>query len=504
MFANMGLPDLGEHIHLGEYSVAAFTTLQLRDIQGFGIAGFRKDHQEILFIKIADPAGGRRLIAWLQPRTASAWEVGTFNSVFSEVRARTGAETLSATWTGILISSAGYQALGVSTANLPSGEGTTAFTAGMATRSQQIGDTGPLDAPSSWLPPFRPGGGVHLCIVVGSDEPDDLADLVRNIGDQVSASGCEIVFQERGETLPPPLTGHEHFGFKDGISQPAIDGYDDPPQANEPPPVPAGEFVFGFPNAVGAVVQPAGALWTNGSFAVFRRLHQDVAAFRSQVAAGVTGSNPPRSPDQTAAAMMGRWPSGAPLELNPDADPGIANATNAFQYQAPPFTDDAGQKCPHFAHIRKANPRDETTPLPATDDPKTHRMIRRGIPFGPPLPADATADDGTDRGLHFMCLVSDLDRQFEFVQRQWLNDPNFPNGSPSATPGGYSPPPQAPPDGPDPVVGEHTAGESCVLNQASGQHPFAIPVQLTRVTAGEYFFVPSLSSLGLIGGGTAG
>lgn len=197
---------------------------------------------------------------------------------------------------------------------------------------------------------------------------------------------------------------------------------------------------------------------------------------------------------------MGRWPSGASLEVNNAADAG-SGTDNDFQYRAAPFNDDAGQKCPHFAHIRKANPRDETTPIPATDDPRFHRMIRRGIPFGPPLSVGATSDDGTARGLHFMCVVSDLDRQFEFIQRQWLNDPNFPSGVPSATSGAYSPVPQSTPDGPDPVVGEHDAGAQCVLNQASGQHPFPVQVQLVRVTAGEYFFIPSLSALGSIAGG---
>lgn len=478
----------------------AFTTQQEQDIQGFGIAGFRKDHQEVLFVRLGDPTGGRRLLGWLQPRTASAWEVGNFNSVFSEVRARTYQETLCATWLGVLISAAGYQALGVATSGLAPGVGTDAFNAGMANRSTQIGDTGPLDIPAAWLESFRPGAGVHLCIVVAADERDDLDDLVTEVGNQVSECGCEVVFQERGATLRPPLTGHEHFGFKDGISQPAIADYDDPPAPNEPAAVPAGEFVLGFPNSQGAAVTLGGTLWTDGSFAVFRRLYQDVAAFRNQCNAGVAGSNPVLTSDQTGAALVGRWPSGAPLELNPGSDPGAGGITNAFEYLAAPFSDDDGHNCPHFAHIRKVNPRDETTPAPAADNPALHRMIRRGIPFGPALPLGA-ADDGAQRGLHFFSVVSDLDRQFEFVQRQWLNDPNFPNGQMGPTPGTYGPPAQVPGDGPDPIVGEADASEQCLLVQAAGSHQFPITTQLVHVTAGEYFFVPSLSALEAIATG---
>ena len=477
----------------------AFTSEQLEDIQGFGIAGFNKDHQELLFVRVGDPVGGRRLLSWLQSRTASAWEVGTFNQLFKEIKGRTNNEPLAVTWIAVLISAAGYQALGISTSGLPAGDGTAAFNGGMASRAPNIGDTGPLDVPTSWLTPFRPGEGVHLCIVAAADEPDDLDEAVTTIGEQISACNCEVVYQERGETLPSPFVGHEHFGFKDGISQPAIDGYDVTPLPNEPPVAPPGEFVLGYPSASGPATQLNGNLWTNGSFAVFRRLHQNVAAFRNQAAAGVPGSSPLLTADQSAAALVGRWPSGAPLEINPISDPGPTSISNAFGYKASLFNDDDGHVCPRFAHIRKANPRDESTPSPA-DDPAQHRMIRRGIPFGPLLPPGIT-DDGTDRGLHFFCVVSDVVRQFEFIQSSWLNQANFPSGQAGPTPGTYSPPSQRPPDGPDPVVGEGTTGRSCLLVQASGDHAFPITAQFVNVTAGEYFFVPSLTALSELASG---
>jgi Dyp-type peroxidase family len=475
----------------------AFTPEQLKDIQGFSLAGFRKDHQELLFIRFPDAPSGRALLGRLGPRTANAWEVGQFNEVFSEIRHRTGEETICATWVGVLISAAGYQALGVAMSGLPQSEGTAAFIAGMAARAQQLGDTGPLDQPAAWLEPFRPAAGVHACVVIAADEESDLEEAMAKVGDEISATGCEVVYQERGNTLPGDQAGHEHFSFKDGISQPAIQGYDADPATNEPPAVAPGEFVLGYPNTAGSSVPVTGTLWTNGSFAAFRRLYQDVAGFRAQAVAGVPGSSPQLSPDQTAAAMVGRWTSGAPLELNATTDPGESGITNAFQYKA---NDDDGHLCPHFAHIRKANPRDETTPTPASDNPATHRMLRRGIPFGPPLPTGAQ-DDGAQRGLHFFCAVADLDRQFEFVQRQWLNNVNFPGGQPGPAPGTYSPPAQGTPDGPDPVVGEQTAGEECTLVQPSGQHAFSIMKQVVHVTAGEYFFIPSLAALSALAGG---
>ena len=55
----------------------------------------------------------------------------------------------------------------------------------------------------------------------------------------------------------------------------------------------------------------------------------------------------------------------------------------------------------------------------------THRIIRRGMPYGPFKPfVEDEADDGVDRGLIFICFNASIERQFEVVQRQWCNDGN--------------------------------------------------------------------------------
>lgn len=481
----------------------AFPQANLLNIQGLGIAGFNKDFQESVFIQLNSQEGGQALLAWLQPQVANAWEVATFNSLFSEIKARNGSEPLAATWMAVGISATGYDALGVSLADLPAGDSATAFQAGMPARATEIGDVLPGDEPSGWLTPFQSSApGIHMVVVVAADEECDLDAQLVLLYEQVSSTGCTVVFAERGGTLSPPLTGHEHFGFKDGISQPAILGYGAQPAPGEPPAVAAGEFVIGYPDQTGAVAT-CGPNWEDGSFLVFRRLTQHVMAFREQAAAGVPNSNPSVAEPQLAADMIGRWPSGAPLELFPESDPGPGNAVNDFAYLA---NDASGEICPIWAHIRKAHPRDEETPggtQPGqADDPTRHRMFRRGIPFGPPLPAAATADDGVPRGLHFYSVVSDLVRQFEFIQNNWINNPDFPVGTVPPTPGSLYQPPTTGTlaGGPDPVVSEHDATAQCVLQQASGASPFSVPMELVNVTAGAYFFLPSLSALANISG----
>jgi Dyp-type peroxidase family len=471
----------------------ALTEAQARDIQGIGIAGFRKDHQQLIFARIEDPRKARRLVRELAHRTANAWEVRQFNDLFSEIRARTGGDerAVQATWIGTALSAAGLAKLGVDLDELPVGEGREAFRTAMAARASVIGDTRPSDAPEQWLSAFRPGAGVDIVIVVASDSIERLREARNRLRKLITKHGCVVAFEERGRTLPGKLRGREHFGFKDGGSQPKIDGWDEPPAAGEPAAIPIGEFVLGYPDAAGQTVV-VGDLWADGSFLVFRRLHQDVFGFRQQAAQGVPGADPPLDAPMTAVKLVGRWPSGASLETSPLADDG--NVTNAFGYAQ----DAEGFNVPRFAHVRKANPRDEPRVDLASEPTERHRMLRRGSPFGPPLAADATADDGKDRGLHFISVVADPARQFEFVQARWLNDPNFPNG---ATPPGpnqpYGPPPTPgePGDGPDPLAGEFDAGAQDALRQPSGIHPFAVNREVVTVTGGEYFFAPSLVAL---------
>jgi len=471
----------------------AFNDSDLASIQGLGIAGFRKDHQELIFFTLPAGASAKTLVGHLLPKIASAQDVGGFNREFSAYRAAHGEDPkITACWVGLGASASGLEKLGVNLSELPPGAGHDAFVAGMASRATAIQDVG-NSAPANWHNAFRTRGSVDALLLVAADEIGDLNEAVESLVDLITEHDGQVVFQERGETLPPPLTGHEHFGFKDGASQPAIQGYGPQTIGGEPPPVKAGEFVLGFADQTGP--PPAlSPVWQGGSFLIFRRLRQDVVAFRALAKAPVPAADPPVTSDSLAAKMIGRWPSGAPLAKYPNADPGPNHEDNDFGF----LSDDVGTVVPTWAHIRKVNPRDETQP-PPPDDPSTHRMIRRGIPFGLPLAPEATQDDGVERGLHFIALVADVARQFEFVQATWADNENFPGGAKPAQGGGYTPPsPGVPGDGPDPVIGEGNVGKALQLHQASGVRPIPLAGDLVTVTAGEYFFCPSVNGLKIL------
>lgn len=477
-----------------------FTEPKEKNIRGIGLPRFRKDHQEALFLRFGIAEGARRLVGRLAPCVASLWEVKRFNEVFSETNSRVpgGQEgVVEAAWVGLGIPARGHRALGVSLDELGATTGAESFKEGMAKRSGEgIGDRRD-DQRANWPDAFKPGVGVGAVLVVAADCASRLDAEVDQLCSEIHDAGVEIVFQERGDTLPAPLTGHEHFGFKDGVSQPTVEGLDQAPSEHEPPALPAGEFVLGCPST--ATPSPvSGDLWTGGSYGVFRRLRQDVAKFRAQ-AQGMTSPSPtagqatsPAPPaTELDAKIVGRWPSGAPTDVNPESDPGEAGISNAFDFAA----DAEGESTPRFAHVRKLNPRNEEREDRSQEPAQAHRMTRAGMPYGDPLPA-GTADDGADRGLHFITVVSDLDRQFEFVQRSWANNPNFPNGRRPGPNSPYGPPaPRIPADGVDPIIGAHGKGDLIALHQPGGIHELPLLAETVRVTAGEYFLLPSVHAL---------
>jgi Dyp-type peroxidase family len=288
-----------------------------------------------------------------------------------------------------------------------------------------------------------------------------------------------------GEQVGAALAGGvEHFGYADGFAQPAIEGSDAPerpgqgaPRKGGWRPIRAGEFVLGYPDEEGVLpaAPPPDELSRNGSYLVYRKLHQDVAAFRSRLAAAAALSG--RDEEWLAAKIVGRWRDGTPVDASPDRpDPRVAGddgRNNAFDYRSDPD----GMRCPVGAHVRRANPR-----LGVPFEGKLvnrHRLVRRGIPYGDPLPAGAD-DDGADRGVVFMCLQASLARQFEFVQSQWMNDGNvFRLG-----------------DDQDVLLGAHDGSGPSKMTIQGRPPVFLGPLErVVTLRGGEYYFTPGVNGL---------
>ena len=375
---------------------------------------------------------------------------------------------LADTWVSVAVTYQGLKALGVPQVSLDSFSWE--FRQGMAARARELGDVGP-SSPEYWEKPLGTPD-VHVVLVaISPDEAQLEASVARARNAYQQMKGIKAIWRQNCHALP---NEKEPFGYRDGISHPAIEGSGIPGSNPKEEPLRAGEFVLGYPDELGGIQKTEpDVLGRNGTYVVFRKLQQRVAEFRQYLK---SNSNSPADEELLAAKMMGRWRSGAPLALCPfhdDPELGVDPLrNNDFLFQA---DDPSGLKTPGGSHIRRTNPRDASIAGVA----RIHRMIRRGTAYGPLLPEGVTADDGAERGLMFAFVGAHIGRQFEFVQSQWINDGVF-FGAGSDK---------------DPIIGSTDgAGSFTVPRKPVRKRCQALP-QFVVTRGGEYCFMPGLQAL---------
>ncbi len=216
-------------------------------------------------------------------------------------------------WVSVSLTFQGLKALGVPEDSLASFP--LEFQQGMAARASILGDVDE-NSPVHWQAPLG-SRDVHLAVVALSSDGaqrDALLERVRKAYPAVE--GIEVIYRQNAQVLP---NGREPFGFKDGISQPAVEGSPIPVSNRLERPLKAGEIVLGYQDETGAVATAPrpDLLGRNGTYVVFRKLHQRVAAFRQYLRANAATLEEQKL---LSAKMLGRWPSGAPLVLSPDRD----------------------------------------------------------------------------------------------------------------------------------------------------------------------------------------
>jgi Dyp-type peroxidase family len=355
---------------------------------------------------------------------------------------------------------------------------------GMAGRARVLDDQ-----PADWSL-GGPNDRLDVLVMIYTHDPETRAARLGEHRTALALAGATV----RRDELAAHYSATEHFGFVDGISQPFVPGIHEAPERGQTE-VAAGEIVLGYYNGYGNL--PKTPRWgdfdlgRNGTYRVFRKFEQHVAALWSWIAkcARQLAPGDPAAAaaltEQLGAKLMGRWRSGAPIVLAPDHDdPELAKVgkRNAFGYLEP---DPHGRLCPIGSHVRRANPRDAHGGDAADSAAvvERHRIVRRGRNWGERLShEDALAgrDDGRPRGLYFMALQASIARGFEFIQQTWLSNPGFHDLH----------------DEVDPITG-------------AGGSPFTIPCNPLRlrlpplprvmtVAGGEYFFLPSLAALARI------
>lgn len=481
------------------------TKLELEDIQGYIIRGYSHMlYSRFVYLQITNAADTKK---WL----SSAWKTMT-TAVHHHDKSK-----IASTHLNIAFTHDGLGELGLLKENLNAFS--REFREGMVSphRSRLLGDAESSD-PLNWEWGYKSEKSIHknpihICLMIfGNDkgsknniENDKIVCL--NYYEKLSAlfaeSGLKELFSIDGKTQPD---NKEHFGFRDGISQPIIEGSGRVGDKDDV--IKAGEFLFGYENEFGVypdtplIVKEQGNLnllapdaegsglkdiGRNGSFLVMRQLEQDVNKFWSFL--NENTNNPDGSINvekslKLGAKIMGRWQSGAPITLFPDKDPEHTHDINDFGYHK---FDKDGLKCPFGSHLRRTNPRDNVDDHGVKESlklSKQHRIIRRARLYGEIFEGSPTnkTPEG-EVGLLFACFNIDISRQFEFLQYTW----------------GKLPKTKELYNDPDPIIGvkENPNGEE--QNFTVQELPVNITIpdlpRVINVKGGAYFFFPSISTL---------
>ena len=408
------------------------------------------------FLSFRNPAGGRDWLAGILEKVQSAAEVRA--SVEKDRRW----VTVAFTWNGL-------RALGVDEASLATFP--EEFRQGMVARASMLGDTG-KNHPDNWVGGLASQELHAVVILFARDHVESERCQAEHDKFVAQCAGVEVLSTLDLEATPPLDYAHDHFGYRDRMSQPVIEGSGEEPTPGTGAPLKAGEFILGYPDEAGPpanLPQPE-VLSRNGSFMAYRRLEEHVGAFHQFLR---EHGNTPEEQELVAAKLMGRWRSGAPLVLAPDKDDPALGAdplrNNDFNYAT---MDPHGYAVPLGSHMRRMNPRDTAANV------NRRRMIRRVATYGPPLP-EGVPDDGVERGIAAFVICASLIRQFEFAQNVWANDKNFHELGNER----------------DPIIGNQDGTLEYKIPKRPIRKTITGLPAFTSVRGGAYFFLPGIKAL---------
>jgi deferrochelatase/peroxidase EfeB len=470
--------------------------LDPRAIQGNVLRGYRSNLRFVryLFLEILDRGAARQFLAVAATGGSTDVPAITTDETWAE-------EPRSCFNVGFTF--AGLRALGVPAQSLATFP--VEFAEGVTSRAVQLGDVG-ASAPDSWAPPFDEPERVHLVasIYASADGERDGALILDEVQRLVTQS-FGVIGTRDGASFPD---NRVHFGFVDSISQPQ---FRKKPGAEEPID-PLGTILLGYPTRMEGLlfrVPEPRQLGFNGTFNAFRILAQDVVGFEEYLdraaaeiierlpgdklcailargdakrimdvllGPGERGSD--RADDDqflavreiVAAQMCGRWRNGDPLATCPDV-PDVTVSLTEFDYSAT-------SSCPAGSHARRVNPRGG--PMVQRIANYTRRLMRRGMPYGPPY--DPARPDNIERGLLGNFICANLAAQFEAVMCDWLNlglqDPDITGSN-------------------DPLIGANepeTSWFDLRLKDGSNLRLRGFP-RFVITRGGAYTFIPSMDAI---------
>jgi deferrochelatase/peroxidase EfeB len=479
------------------------SVLDLADIQGFVVRGYRMPMVRHFSLSVGDAAHARKLLGRLisgdesdvpQITTAEDWHIGFEPGPSDDLQVAPRRKpdyclNVGITWPGMMALQINDRVPDLSFKSFR------AFTEGAAERAKLVGDTGP-SSPEHWVGNFGTGRD-HVLITLHAMSPEAMTSYSERLAalfaeggafqEVYRADGMALMDMQNGQPVP---TSKVHFGYHDGISMTTIRGGPERYTPDHQQPCEPWLFVL-QEEAENYFVPEPKKLGLNGSFAVFKILMTDVVGFEQFLQ-----SNKDKiDPELLAAKMCGRWRNGIPLALSPDTkspDGGIPpEQLNNFEYvNADGSGDPKGLRCPVGAHIRRINPRGQ--PVTGQGHPggsnNTHRLIRRGLPYGPVYDPKQPYD-GIERGLLGYFINSNIENQYEFVLGEWVNKSEFAGAV------------RLPLKSKDPLIGmQDSASSVFVIPQTDGAPAIKVTgfSHFVKTRAAAYCFLPSITAIQFI------
>lgn len=426
------------------------------------------DIQHMLLTRVPAVTGRYEFLSFGTPAQGRAWLRRVLPTVESTAAATASVDS-EKRWVSVAFTWNGLRAVGVDEGSLASFPAE--FREGMVARARMLGDTG-ANHPDHWVGGLASPDLHAIAILFARSEEERGRCIKEHDAFLAETHGVKVLSSLDLEATPPFDHAHDHFGYRDRLTTPEIEGTGVEPSPGSGAPLKAGEFILGYDDELGPVhgLPEPDVLSRNGSFMAYRRLQEHVGAFRDFLRQNAAT---PDEQELLAAKLMGRWRSGAPLVLSPDKDdPALAadrQRNNNFDYGK---MDPLGYAVPLGAHIRRMNPRDTAANM------NRRRMLRRGGTYGPPL-ADASPEDGRERGVAAFVLCASLVRQFEFAQNVWINDKDFHELGNEH----------------DPIIGTQDGTFEFKIPKRPIRRKITGLPAFTTVRGGAYFFLPGLRAL---------
>jgi Dyp-type peroxidase family len=494
-------------------------SLEVDDIQGHVLVGFGGGHEIILGLRFrtGQVALGKTALLSCTDRITTARDSVRARGLRRSGIARVG-PTPDMAKAGMAIS---FSCLGLQLMGPFAGPQDVFFRQGAFAAALSLNDeVDEKGLPVAWQVGGNADNTPHVLLVLAASSLAVVESAEASLTKLLSAP-FEVIYRKYGRRLEGE---REHFGFVDGISQPAprgnVDGaplihreyatghpfasdYARPGQ----PLVWPGQFLFGYPSQQtesdepGADLSGGEQLLRNGSLLVFRQLRQNVSAFSAamkKLAADFTLVGLPVNENMAAAWCVGRWPDGTPVSVSPqgpnDAISSDPYRRNGFLFRAkidatdltdrdgivhlfPGSTNDrTGKSCPLFSHIRKVNPRDLAPDQGSIGVTLKSQMLRRGIPYGEEWSEET---DQVDRGLLFLAYQTSIENQFHRLMTLWVNNPSAPHGQ-----------------GIDPIIGAPQEGRLLTRMPAdNNNYKATLPGRWVTAVGAGYFFAPGIKAL---------